>query len=476
MKINVLIFGGSGNWAEKHYYTAILKLREEGYDIKVVGICDPVDPSTLTDHHKLRSILKEDNPIWINPYNQSKTAIEKKLNELNNSMSIDVAIICTNPTFHFDYCIWALEKSINIICDKPLVIDNGAAYDINAAQSQYEKYHILRKRINEKLLQDKNYKFYIPLKRRVLKPFQTIINSLNEIYQTSSEGIKYLDLTVDGGIHRYPIEFLKGGAHGFVEGVGSLSHSSFHFIDAIAMCLCAAPGKIYSLEIELPYILRVKDYLKAKGYKKLMELIEDNTAGLEINENEISEAALNTELDFTFSIKLKDKEDNLIGHINYTSRHTTFTPRLTKYKADMIDHANSPTGGRMTQILLNIHQGALQNWISIKNDLLSEEDIIENTQRLHPNIGETLKKEVYRNAYHENTLTTELLVESFFKSIFKEDIPTEHEKFFKEFKIYDLTNEIFYKFYEKIAENFINQNQNKKIKINSIINFKKYAI
>jgi len=183
-----------------------------------------------------------------------------------------------------------------------------------------------------------------------------------------------MNVIINGGVNKYPIEFLKGGAHGYLDGVGSLSHSIYHHINVIAWYLSVAKGRIKKLIVDLLYVFRVKDYLRIEGYKKLQDLIEGVNPNFK-NDIKIPKQVLNCELDFTFHVRLFDKNYFPIGLILYTSNNTAFTPRLTKFIPEMVEYTNDKLGGRMSQIYYDIHQGALQNWQLIKNDVVFSEII-----------------------------------------------------------------------------------------------------
>ncbi len=269
---------------------------------------------------------------------------------------------------------------------------------------------------------------------------------------------------MNGGVHRYPAEFLKGGAHGFVDGVGSLSHSSYHYVDVIAWYLQSAPGSISSIELTLPYVGRVKDYLAKQGYKELMHLNQEDSSKV-VEGVELTDSIMNAELDFTIHMQLFDKSDTKLGLFSYTCNHTTFSSRRTKYDPEMLDHANDKYGGRMSQIYFDIHQGALQNWLLIKNDVVFEGNTIEVTQRLHPNLGDTYCKSAFADAYDSQTVTPKDLFVSFVKSSIGIPVPDSHDKQLQLLDTQELTHRIFSASYELLAKNHVEPNVLSSIRI-----------
>lgn len=275
--IHIFVAGGSGFWAETNHYPSILKLKAEGIPVKIVGICDERDPYKEKNRPNLHKILNEDKPIWNDPFVASEDELFRKLNKLHKQFDLDIVIVTTNPTFHFLYASWAIKNIINVLCDKPLVAIKNASSNLVQAKQIQQSYEELKGLAAEAKKKRENYIFCSPLRRRALTPFVKIAKELEDIYKKTGEGIRYMNVIINGGVNKFPQEFLKGGAHGYLDGVGSLAHSSYHYIDVIAWYLSVARGNTAKLEVSLPYILRVKDYLSIKGYSKLREFIDDKT-------------------------------------------------------------------------------------------------------------------------------------------------------------------------------------------------------
>jgi len=470
--INLIVAGGSGLWTEKNHYSAILSLKEAGLNVKVVTICDPINPNRTEKQEKrdnLKRILKIDNPLWINPAGKNFDKLTMELNQLKETYGINALIVSIDPIHHYFYCKWALCNKINLLCDKPLVTAQDSSFNPNQAQLIEKWYEELN---NLYTLNKKENPFYIfcsPLRRRALTPFIMIANELNRIYLRTSEGIRYMNVIVNGGIHKYPSEYLKSGAHSHLDGIGTLSHSSYHYIDVIAWYLKMARGNIDKIEISLPYILRVGEYLKTNNYKKLRELIESESKKFDDNIL-IPQEVLNSELDFSFYLKLKDKEDNQVGLISFIVNYSTYTPRLVRYNPEVTEYAHHKLGGRMSSVYFDIHQGALQQWQLIKNDEAAFDHNIEIKQYLHPKLGKKIKKMSFSNSYESETHTPKDLFKSFIKICMKQKIPKKHLSMLSLVDDQKLTNRLYSMMYEKIAEEFYNKTYpHKQIKLHNII-------
>jgi len=463
-QINFIVIGGSGHWCELNHYPAILSLSKHAIESKVAVICDPINPrETKSTHYKvgrknLKKIIEKDQPYWLNPKKLSKDELRAKLDELVDRYSINAVIIASNPTDHYFYAEWAVSKGINTLCDKPLITIPDSSWKISNAKKINQQFTTILEAVVAARQKKNDFIFCTPLRRRALTSFNDIATGLENIYDQTGQGVTHMNLIVNGGVHRYPVEYLKGGAHGYLDGVGSLSHSSYHYIDVIAWYLQSAPGKLSAIEVSLPYVSRVRDYLNKRGYEQLMRLNDEQAATVD-GPIDLPESVLNCELDFMVVMKLKDQNGNSLGSVEYSCNHTTYTSRTTKYEPDMLDHTNDKGGGRMSQIYLDVHQGPVQNFYLTKNDIVFEGDEISVIRRLHPNLGSKKSQKVYADAYNTETVTTQDLFVSFARLTVGLSIPKGHLKHLQVIETQKLSHALFASIYELIALNFSEPNK-----------------
>ncbi len=446
-----MIAGGSGFWAETNHYPAILELKSEAFPLKVLAIYDIRNPYSETNRKNLRQILKIDEPAWINPEKFSDKEVESSLDLLHKEKKISAMIVSTDPSKHFVYSAWAAKHCISVLCDKPLVVCNNASFNIESAKKIAKQYDKLKALSLKAVKKNQHYIFCSPLRRRALAPFVKIANDLSKVYKRTGEGIRHMDVIINNGVNKFPKEFLKGGAHGYIDGIGSLAHSSYHYVDVMAWYIDSAPGEVIKLEISLPYVLRVRDYLKTEGYKGISKLISEKN-GLRAK---LPSTVLNSELDFMFTLKMLDKKGDLLGLVTYVSNHTTFAPRVVKYSENVLEHANKKDGGRMSHIYMDVHQGALQTWQLIKNDVVFEGNSIRIKGRKHPGLGKRNEEILYKDAYDKETVTPKDLFKSFIKYSSGIKVLSKHLNLLSSFENQNLTNKIFSAFFELLAEDYV---------------------
>lgn len=456
--LSVLVVGGTGHWSETNHYPALLALRREGLLNRVVGICDPCNPYEAPQHHyadgrpHLREVLQADRPDWINPAGMDEAELEQVLQRYSQETPIDLAIISCDPVCHFFYASWALRSQISVVCDKPPVLEPRASFCVDSARRIIRQHTALIDLVQAQRASHPQLMFYVPLSRRLNQPFQTIAHGLSEVFERTGQGITSMLVQINNGLHRCPAEFLKGGAHGYRAGVGALAHTSYHLLDVIAWYLGAARGAIHSVGISVPYVHRIADYLRAKTYQPLMQLLEQEAVDEPVD---LPPEVVNAELDFTVHLTLYDAQGQQLGLAVYASNHTSATPRLALYDPATPDPANQRLGGRMQQIFIDVHQGALQNYVLRRDDVVFlEKKRTEVVRRLHPRLGTSYEKLVFADEDHEAGMRPVDVFRSCVQRLRGAAVPAAHEHNLHVWMTERLTYQLFACTYEKMAERF----------------------
>lgn len=398
----IAVVGGSGHWSDRYHHAAILAARAHGENARVVAIVDPVCPHHLREKASLQQILKADRPAWLDVADLTNDQSSTMLDQFVQNQPIDLMIIATDPEHHYEYAAWALRNRINVLCDKPPVAIRAAASRIESAEAILPKFHHLLRLAAE--FSD-TARIAIPLRRRALSPYILVAKHLEEVFASTGEGVRYMTVIVNSGIHRFPAEFASSGAHGYTSGIGSLSHTGYHFIDLIAWYLSIARGRVHSVKITLPYILRVRDYLRTEGYAGLSHLLVSPEGA---KSDHLPGEVLDAELDATFHLRLMDDSGGSLGLVSYSCNHTTYTPRSLNCPPVLQDPANHPRGGRMSHFTVDIQQGSLQSVTICQNNESHRSSSIDVFIRRHPNLGSRKVRKLYRNAYSQGTTLFEL--------------------------------------------------------------------
>lgn len=404
-QVRIAIIGGSGFWSETGHHKHLISISKD-LDVKLVAIVDLIDPRIVTKHENMQINLERDSTAWINPVDFKDT--DSIIKTLKEKYKINLVIIASTPCTHYSYGMSAIKYRINTICDKPIISHNNASTDINASNAIRDDFNKLLNAYTEAKKDTPNLIFHSILRRRALKSFVRVAEDLGEIYQRTGAGVNNISITVNGGKYKFPAELDKPGAHGYLEGVGSISHSAYHYLDVIGWYLSVAPGKTKYIRPKLNYVFRISDYIKAGSYEALGSVInEDNMAMTTPN---LPKEVLGCELNAGFTFDLLDESKNLLGCSSFLFNLITFSPRTINFSPDIHEPADYHNGGRMSHIIIDVHQDGLTNWQVVKNNIVFNGDSIESTCRRHPALNmKTLERFTDEKAY-QTGVTLELLL------------------------------------------------------------------
>lgn len=442
--VKVLIIGGSGHWSNKTHYQAILELKKQAFPINVLGICDPIDPQTKKDYKYLSEILLVDNPTWM--FDENMDSLLQQLSAFHAKHRLDVVIIACNPVLHYFYCNWAADNHVNVICDKPISLMPKSAFDLSMAQKNQPNYEKLVKKFASW-----NGELITPLRRRNHPVFIESIKRLRKAYELTGEGISYLQIIANNGKCRLPAEFLNSGSHGFIDGVGSSSHTFYHFVDVCSWFLQNAPGRSTKIKVSVPYIFRVKDYIKQKKYLTLQNaLVTDER--IKEDDIELPDNILNCEYDFNLQLHLLDESNDVVGLMQIFNCHSSYSNRVADYSKDINCPCDYPEGGRMKQFYLDIHQGSIQNIQILRNNDAFETYKAHIFQRANPILNmECFSEKIYDDVDQTVSSCVRELVILAMKKQAGQSLTIEDQEVLSGLHNQSLTQKIFSVCYEMIA-------------------------
>ncbi len=453
-KVNVAIIGGSGFWSEISHHKHFNAIRNSE-NASLTAIVDPVDPKSVTHHEHLQKMLSYGETTWINP-NDFSDNTDSIVEHLAKNLSVNLIIIASTPCTHYDYGVSAINYRINAICDKPIVSHVNASTDIDAAETIVRRYDTLLAAYQKAKKDTPSLLFHSILRRRALQSFTRVAEDLREVYEETGAGVNNMSIIVNGGKYKLPAELDKPGAHGYLEGVGSISHSAYHYLDVMSWYLESAPGRACYIRPRLNYVLRISDYLKSESFKSMSELISVQKEGL--ISPDLSKETLGCELNAGFTFDLIDGNNNLIGSNSFLFNLISFSPRTLKYDKNIHEPADHKSGGRMSHVILDVHQDGLQNWQIIKNDIVFEDNNIQATCRRHPH----LNKALFESNTEENAYTTGVtlgdLMRIVVKKVEKGEVISNHPNI-RSLDEERLAMQLYGQCYKLIAQNYQNKNE-----------------
>lgn len=449
--IKIGIVGGSGYWSDRNHNKHILEIKNS-LPVELGVIIDPIDPRNVPINEYTNKLCAVDKTVWLNPHNFKDT--DELMESLKEKYKIDLVIIASSPCTHFSYGMSCIKYGINVICDKPILNNFNASCSVVAASGIREKYNELLTAYQTARKRYPNLLFHSILRRRSLESFTKVASELHGVYKKTKAGINNMTILINGGVCKLPAELSNQGAHGYLDGVGSLSHSAYHYIDAIAWFLSKAPGNIVSMLPKLNYVTRVKDYLDAQTYMSIANIIKVSPDGL--LKPELSKETLGCELNVGFTFIMKNKDGVQIGIISLLFNHISFTTRTNNYDKLVREPGDHKGGGRMSQSFIDIHQEGLQNWQIIKNDVALDDNTILLQGRRHPSIeGDRYEYHKYENAYDEGIRMKDLLQCALEHVLEGKDL--KGHPIIRELPEEELAMDIYASCYELIARDYNNQ-------------------
>lgn len=449
--VKIAIVGGSGYWSDRNHHKNILELKSI-IPTELCVVVDLINPRSVEINENANKLCAIDNTAWINPHDFQST--DELVKHLKNKYEIDLVIIASSPCTHFSYGISCVKYGINVICDKPILNNYNASTDIVAASSIWEEYNELLRAYQVARKQHPNLLFHSILRRRSLESFTTVARELHKVYKKTKAGINNITVLLNGGVCKLPAELSNPGAHGYLDGVGSLSHSAFHYLDAIAWFISKAPGNTYKIIPRLNYVTRVRDYLNAEAYMPVASRIDLSQEGLLTPK--LSKETLGCELNTGFTLKMQNQQGVQIGIISLLFNHISFTARVNDYDKSVREPGDHKGGGRISQSFIDIHQDGLQNWQILKNDLALDSNTIHIHGRRHPSIeGDSYEYHKYENAYEAGIKMKDLLGQALSHIIEGKDL--KGHPIIRELPEEKLAVNIFASCYELVAREYNNE-------------------
>jgi hypothetical protein len=404
----ILLIGGSGKQSSSIYLPILVDSNRK--DINLIAIADPIDPfkSKFTD--KFATQLKVSGTRWIALKNNLDEDIVI-LDEFLKNMECDTIIISCPPIYHSKYVDLGLRNGLDVIVDKPVVCLPNQFGKFNAAEDLRKDYLEMVKTRNSSV--HKKFKrpcmVYVPLMRRVTEPYTQITDQLSEVYRITNQSLTNMLACRSDGCYRFADEFDRPGAHGYREGLGTLTMSGYHYLDFIAACVMAAPVKGNLLESTMINKTTVGEIRRTSQAVPFGQFL-NNSSKKEDNDF----VGDNAELDFSVSINIKDSHNKVPNcELLFTFIQRGCTRRVTpNYSLD-----TTHDEGLTNDCSFIIHQGPFQSFHTLVVQDPSNDGRISVVRRLNPLLAEkmqlpTISIQDYALKNNENTLNNRKIIDN----------------------------------------------------------------
>lgn len=330
-KINILLIG-LGQHAKRIYYPLCMR-DGKTYNIQLVYAIDLEEKRDDIARYLAGKKDASTRVYLIKPQDQTfdklSSAVEKKINQIVKQFDIKGVIISTEPQAHMMYALWALQKGLSVLMDKPISVYKNISTDPKVPQKLLEDYKKLK---NVYLAAKKKHKrvfFSLMSQRRWHPAFIKVKSLISEVFEKTSCPITSIQSHHADGQWRLPSEIVDIDYHGFNQGFGKCSHSGYHFFDVATWLLEAGENQEKSIDNVdiITNFLRPSDFLHQINLKDYQKIFPDFKKNNKFSKKKLCKLFENyAEIDAfsSFVFKHKDKIQTLVG-INLA--HNSFSQR-----------------------------------------------------------------------------------------------------------------------------------------------------
>lgn len=223
MKINVLLVW-LWYFCKRIYLPTVFSLKEKYNIWNIVGLDKEwYDASNLLIQYPdliVETIWQNDNFYWF-------------MDNLSKKYDINTIIISTDPLNHFQYLEWAIKNRINILTDKPLILENDIISSPQSINNLFNKTKYLIDLYKNAKNADNYFQFDIMVQRRFHKWYRLIKDKILEMFELTNTPITYINSFSSDWQRRFPDEIINQDYHPYNQWYWKIWHSWYHTIDIV---------------------------------------------------------------------------------------------------------------------------------------------------------------------------------------------------------------------------------------------------
>ncbi|MFE3946226.1 Gfo/Idh/MocA family oxidoreductase [Streptomyces sp. NPDC059118] len=187
--------------------------------------------------------------VTVQPFPASRRSlpgpVRRALEDVVKRERIGAIFVATEPSVHLPYALWAMERGLPVLLDKPLTVHTGASTDPAAAQAIADDFDILLDAYWAARRRDPRMVVSVLSQRRWHPAFRRVRELIGEVAEATNCPVTSVQSSHGDGQWRLPDELVDVGYHGFDRGYGKAAHSGYHHFDTVPWWLAAGerPGK-----------------------------------------------------------------------------------------------------------------------------------------------------------------------------------------------------------------------------------------
>lgn len=325
--INLMI-AGVGPHARRFYLPAIAALGGQ-FNCRLVAAIE-LESGRDTAMRALRENGLSAECLTVNRF-ESKLPDDTKmaLDSAANRLCTNALIVATDPLAHLPFVLWALERGMDVLLDKPISTRRNAVSNLEAAQGIENDFGDILKAINQSGLQRQSV-VSVCAHRRYHPGIEEAIRIIRDVCRKTGCPVTDIHAHHADGQWRLPEEIRTQDHHSYHSGHGKASHSGHHFFDCVYRFFKAgeASGKmadamrVYSTFIQpsgLLWQLNYADYLRLFG-EAYNEACPYSDEQLTLQFRDFGEVDLNAAITFLH-------KDLPVGQASLNLLHNSFSRR-----------------------------------------------------------------------------------------------------------------------------------------------------
>lgn len=330
-RIKVLIIG-LGPHAKRIYYP-ICRRDGEAHNIQLAYVVDLEEKRRDITKYLIEQKDTSTQTYFIEPqnrtYNKLSSAVKIKLDQIVEQFNIKGVIISTEPQVHVMYALWALQRGLSILMDKPISIHKNISTDPKVPQKLIDDYETLKIVYLDSKKKNKKIFFGLMAQRRWHPAFLKIKSLISEVFKDTNCPITSIQAFHADGQWRLPSEIVDIDYHGFNQGFGKCSHSGYHFFDIVTWLLEGAESQEKSIDnVDIvTNFLRPNDFLHQINLKDYQNIFSNFKLESKYTEKKLSSLFKNyAEIDAFSSLAFKHRNKiQTLANINLA--HNSYSQR-----------------------------------------------------------------------------------------------------------------------------------------------------
>ncbi|SDT83418.1 Oxidoreductase family, NAD-binding Rossmann fold [Streptomyces sp. TLI_053] len=244
--VNVLVVG-VGPHTRLNHLPALAAAQDAGLAGTVTGVnlphaAAPVDYGTPGQPRRMPIVAVQPLPARCRTL---PGPVLRVLEEAVERERVGAIVVASEPSVHLPYALWAIERGLPLLLDKPLTVHPGASTDPAAAQAIADDFDTLLDAYRTAQQRDPRMVVSVLAQRRWHPAFRQARELIAEVAEATNCPVTSIQSSHGDGQWRLPDELVDLGYHGFRDGYGKAAHSGYHHFDIVPWWLAASerPGK-----------------------------------------------------------------------------------------------------------------------------------------------------------------------------------------------------------------------------------------